>query len=70
MLSPVRSSNRLGAISGVVGYDSRVEEFAGKLRLDVKFTDTVSAFIMGGYQSNWDDLQDSGQRQLVRHLGW
>lgn len=46
-----------GAISGVVGYDSVVEEFAGKLRLDVKFTDTVSGFIMGGYQS--DDKVDN-----------
>lgn len=36
-----------GAISGVAGYDSKVEEFGGKLRLDVKFTDTVSAFVMG-----------------------
>ncbi|MBA8878807.1 porin [Phyllobacterium myrsinacearum] len=44
-----------GGISGVVGYDSRVEEWAGKLRLDVKFSETVSAFIMGGYQSDWDD---------------
>ncbi|MGN8023617.1 porin [Phyllobacterium sp. 22229] len=44
-----------GAISGVAGYDSKVEEFGGKLRLDVKFTDTVSAFVMGGYQSNYDD---------------
>jgi opacity protein-like surface antigen len=44
-----------GSLSGVVGYDSNVEEFAGKLRLDIKFTDTISAFIMGGYQSNYDD---------------
>ncbi|UGX87733.1 porin [Phyllobacterium meliloti] len=51
-----------GKISGVVAYDSVVEEFAGKVRLDVNFTDTVSAFIMGAYQSNWDDLHDNGQR--------
>ncbi len=44
-----------GAISAVAAYDSVVEEFAGKVRLDVKFTDTVSAFVMGGYQSNADD---------------
>ncbi|MCE3543600.1 porin, partial [Escherichia coli] len=47
-------------ISGVVGYDSVIEEWAGKLRLDVKFTDTVKAFVMGGYQSNFDD---SGRNQ-------
>ncbi|MBZ9603093.1 porin [Phyllobacterium chamaecytisi] len=44
-----------GAISGVVGYDSNVEDVAAKLRLDVKFSDTISAFIMGGYQSDYDD---------------
>jgi hypothetical protein len=44
-----------GGISGVVGYDSVVEEFAGKLRLDVKLTDAISAFILGGYQSGYGD---------------
>jgi hypothetical protein len=48
-----------GGISGVVGYDSNIEEFAGKLRLDVKVTDTISLFAMGGYQSGYDeDLVD------------
>ncbi len=44
-----------GAISGVAGYDALAEEFAGKIRLDVKFTDTISAFIMGGYQSDFEE---------------
>ena len=44
-----------GGISAVAGYDSVIEEWAGKVRLDVKFTDTVKAFVMGGYQSNFDD---------------
>ncbi|UXN63544.1 porin [Phyllobacterium sp. A18/5-2] len=44
-----------GAISAVAGYDALAEEFAGKLRLDVKFTDTISAFVMGGYQSDFQD---------------
>ncbi|TXR50509.1 porin [Phyllobacterium endophyticum] len=44
-----------GAISGVVGYDSNVEDVAAKLRLDVKFNEMFSAFIMGGYQSDYDD---------------
>ncbi|MDR6633873.1 hypothetical protein J2X72_002673 [Phyllobacterium sp. 1468] len=41
-----------GAVSGVVGYDSKAEEWAGKLRLDVKFSDTISAWVLGGYKSN------------------
>ena len=44
-----------GAIAAVAGYDALDEEFAGKVRLDVKFTDTVSAFIMSGYQSDADE---------------
>ncbi|ATU92231.1 porin [Phyllobacterium zundukense] len=40
-----------GSVSAVGGYDSNQEEFAGKVRLDVKFTDTISAFVMGGYQT-------------------
>lgn len=43
-----------GAITAVGGYDSVAEEFSGKLRLDVKFTDTFSGFIMGAYQSDFD----------------
>ncbi|MDR6633872.1 hypothetical protein J2X72_002672 [Phyllobacterium sp. 1468] len=41
-----------GSISGVVGYDSKAEEWAGKARLDVTLTDSVSAWVMGGYKSN------------------
>ncbi|NTS30107.1 Porin subfamily protein [Phyllobacterium sp. YR620] len=42
-----------GGISGVVGYDSVVEDVAVKLRLDLKVTDTISLFAMGGYQSDY-----------------
>ena len=38
-----------GGITGVVGYDSVYEEWAGKVRLDVNATDTISLFIMAGY---------------------
>ncbi|PSJ62779.1 porin [Pseudaminobacter soli (ex Li et al. 2025)] len=38
-----------GGISGVVGYDSNYEEWAGKVRLDVNASDTVSLWVMGGY---------------------
>ncbi|SDP68732.1 porin [Phyllobacterium sp. OV277] len=43
-----------GKLSGVVGYDALDEVWAGKVRLDVKFSNTVSAFLMGGYQSDWN----------------
>ena len=45
-----------GSIGAVAGYDSTSEEFAGKVRLDVKFTDTVSAWVQGGYKSDGDDI--------------
>ncbi len=41
-----------GSIAAVGGYDSNSEEFAAKVRLDVKFNETVSAWVMGGYQSD------------------
>ncbi len=47
-----------GGVSAVVGYDSNVEEFAGKIRLDVKFNEMFSAFLMGGYQSGYDNNFD------------
>ncbi|EJM98868.1 porin [Phyllobacterium sp. YR531] len=56
VVAGVKFEQAWGGISAVAAYDSVVEEFAGKVRLDVKFTDTVSGFIMGGYQSNEDDF--------------
>jgi hypothetical protein len=38
-----------GGVSGVVAYNSNFEEWAGKLRLDVKATDQLSLWVMGGY---------------------
>jgi hypothetical protein len=43
-----------GGVSAVVGYDSVWEEWAGKVRLDINATETVSLFIMGGWQSDAD----------------
>ncbi|MDH6231473.1 hypothetical protein M2281_002045 [Mesorhizobium soli] len=40
-----------GGVSGVVGYDSNFEEWAGKLRLDVNATEQLSLFVMAGYGS-------------------
>jgi hypothetical protein len=42
-----------GAISGVVGYDSVQKDVGVKARLDVKFTDAISAWVMGAYQSDY-----------------
>jgi len=55
VLAGAKFEQAWGGISGVVGYDSNVEEFAGKLRLDVKFNEMFSAWVMGGYQSGYDD---------------
>ncbi|WP_022709528.1 porin [Pseudochrobactrum sp. AO18b] len=40
-----------GAIAGTVAYDSNLEEWAGKVRLDVNVTDTFSLWVQGGYAS-------------------
>jgi Porin subfamily len=40
-----------GGVSGVVGYDSNYQEWAGKLRLDVNATEQLSLFVMAGYGS-------------------
>ena len=56
-----------GSVSVVGGYDSVIEEWAGKVRLDVKITDAVKAFVMGGYQSNFDDNYTTGH---TRSLNW
>ena len=43
-----------GGVSVVGGYDLVYEEFAVKARLDVKASETVSLFVMGGYKSDED----------------
>jgi hypothetical protein len=48
-----------GGIGGLVGYDSNSEEWAGKIRVDVKFTDAVSAWVQGGYKSNGDEYRNN-----------
>jgi len=40
-----------GGISAAVGYDSVWEEWAAKLRFDVKASENLSLFVMGGYSS-------------------
>ena len=46
-----------GAITGVVAYDSKYEEVAGKVRLDVNVTKGCTLFVMGGYGTD-DNLTD------------
>jgi hypothetical protein len=43
-----------GGIKVVGAYDAVWEEFAVKARLDVKATETISAFVMAGYKSSED----------------
>lgn len=43
-----------GQIGAVIGYDSVQEAIGVKARLDVKLADAVSAWVMGGYQSDYD----------------
>jgi hypothetical protein len=43
-----------GGIKAVGGYDSNWENFAAKVRVDAKFSDTFSMFLMGG----WADKDD------------
>nr|MBA3446885.1 porin [Pseudaminobacter sp.] len=51
-----------GGVSGAIGYDSVIEEWAGKVRLDVKPTPVLAAFVMvglsttdtGSYYATWD----------------
>jgi hypothetical protein len=38
-----------GGISGVVAYNSNYEEWSGKVRLDVKATEQLNLWVMGGY---------------------
>ena len=53
-----------GSVSAVGGYDAVTEEWAGKVRLDVKATDAISLFVLGGYKS-----EDSYYGNWIRRLG-
>ncbi|WP_244489922.1 porin [Rhizobium sp. Leaf391] len=44
-----------GGISAIIGYDTEAESLAAKARLDLTLNDIFSLFIMGGYQSEWDN---------------
>ncbi len=48
----VKYAQDWGGVSAVVGYDSVWEEWAGKVRLDVTASETISAFIIGGFKDD------------------
>ncbi len=50
-----------GGISGVVGYDSVWETWAGKLRADFNVNEALSLFIMGGLKDDDDVFNYYGQ---------
>ncbi|PSH66033.1 MULTISPECIES: porin [Phyllobacterium] len=70
VLAGVKYEQGWGTISAIAGYDSNVEEFAGKARLDVKITDAVTAWVMGGYQSNYDDTRTNRNFLAPWHGDW
>lgn len=47
----------LFGISGVVGYDANNEEVAGKVRVDIKPSDTFYGFVMAGYKTDDGDQE-------------
>ena len=68
-----------GGITAVAGYDAVFEQFAGKARLDVKATETLSLWVMGGVKSDdefvltdavtGDDVHDQ-RPELLRPVEW
>ena len=55
----VKFEDAWGRIAAVAGYDARSEEWAAKVRLDVNFSDSVSAWVMGGYKSDGDEYKNN-----------
>ncbi|PWL18215.1 porin [Falsochrobactrum shanghaiense] len=49
-----------GSIAAVAAYDSVIEEWSAKARLDVNLTDQFSAWVQGGYSSEESDDQMYG----------
>jgi Porin subfamily len=48
----VKYAQDWGGVSAVAGYDSVWEEWAGKVRLDVNASETISLFVIGGFKSD------------------
>lgn len=54
VLGGLKFEQAWGAIAAIAAYDAEIEEFAGKLRLDVNVTEQLSAWVQGGYSSYQD----------------
>lgn len=60
-----------GGISAIIGYDAQSEEMAAKARLDLALNEIFSIFIMGGYQSDWDNTDGpAGSRRRNFFGSW
>ncbi|CAN7306840.1 porin [Rhizobium sp. LjRoot98] len=56
-------------IAFIGGYDTNAEAFGGKIRIDVAFNDVFSAWVMGGYQSDWDNDKGPGGTRRLNYYG-
>ena len=56
-------------IGFIGGYDTNAEAFGGKIRVDVKVNDKFSVFLMGGYQSDWDNDSGPGASRRLNYYG-
>lgn len=54
VLAGAKLEQQWGKIGAVIGYDSVQESIGVKARLDVDLTESISAWVMGGYQSDYD----------------
>ncbi|MGI0526174.1 porin [Rhizobium giardinii] len=71
IIGGVKYEQDWGGIAAVGGYDTYADAFGGKVRVDVEFNDAFSVFVMGGYQSDWDnDNGPGGSRQLNYYGPW
>ncbi|TIT72047.1 MAG: porin [Mesorhizobium sp.] len=56
----VKYTQGWGAITGVISYDSNYEEVAGKVRLDVNASDAIQLWVMAGYGTDDNLLDNAG----------
>ncbi len=69
VLGGIKYADGWGSIAAIGGYDTKAEAFGGKLRVDVVFNDTFSAWVMGGYQSDWDNNKGPGGTRRLNYYG-
>ena len=56
-------------IAFIAGYDTKAEALGAKLRVNLKINDIFSAFLMGGYQSDWDNSKGPGNTRRRNYYG-